>query len=98
MTRLLRLALLGALSLCALVGCDTPSPPIEPVRIGMLVDFGSTGGPPSLNVANLVTKTLNEEGGLRYMLKIHQSVTEKTSPKVGGKLKAMWKGIGDWRA
>lgn len=41
---------------------------------------------------------VNEAGGFRYMIKIHEAVTKMTSPKVGAKLKALWKGIGDWRA
>lgn len=44
-----------------------------------------------------IGEAINEEGGFRYMVKIHKTVTEKTTPKVGAKLKSLWKGIGEWR-
>ena len=44
-----------------------------------------------------IGEEINESGGFRYMVKIHEEVTSQTSDKVGGRLKALWKGIGDWR-
>ena len=45
-----------------------------------------------------IGESIHEQGGFRYMIKIHEAVTKETSPKVGGRLKVIWKGIGDWRA
>lgn len=45
-----------------------------------------------------IGEEISESGGFRYMIKIHEEVTRQTSEKVGGRLKALWKGIGDWRA
>lgn len=45
-----------------------------------------------------IGEAIHEQGGFRYMIKIHEAVTKETSPKVGTKLKVIWKGIGDWRA
>lgn len=41
---------------------------------------------------------INQKGGFRYMVKIHETVTQQTSEKTGVRLKALWKGIGEWRS
>lgn len=40
---------------------------------------------------------INQKGGFRYMVKIHEIVTQQASGKTGARLKSLWKGIGDWR-
>lgn len=44
-----------------------------------------------------IGEKINEVGGFRYMVKIHEAVTRQTNPKTGVRLKSLWKGIGEWR-
>lgn len=45
-----------------------------------------------------IGEEIHQAGGFRYMIKIHEIVTQQNSEKVGARLRALWKGIGDWRA
>ncbi len=44
-----------------------------------------------------IGEEVHNTGGFRYMVKIHESVSQQMSDKIGGRLAALWKGIGDWR-
>ncbi|MEE2640180.1 MAG: hypothetical protein VX768_06095 [Planctomycetota bacterium] len=45
-----------------------------------------------------IGEAIHESGGFRYMVKIHSEVARQSSTKVAARLKALWKGIGEWRA
>lgn len=63
----------------------------------VLEHSSSTRQESSIREVVRIGESISDEGGFRYMVKIHEAVTQSTSPKVGVKLKALWKGIGEWR-